>query len=141
MEGNLLFKINDFFEEYAGAIESFYAKSMVHCYDLPCSFISDEKSSVFADAAQLEGFFSQGASFYKQQGIVYARPEVWNKILWKENIVKVKLIWHYCDANNQPVYSCDYQYVLLWKDGRWKISVAVSLNEKQRMEEWLQRKA
>ena len=141
MEGNLLFKINDFFEEYAEAIERFNAKSMVYCYDLPCSFVSDEKSSVFADAAQLEGFFSQGTSFYKQQGIAYARPEVWNKLSWKENIAKVKLIWHYYDAVNQPVYSCDYQYILLWKEERWKICVAVSLNETNRMEEWMRRNA
>lgn len=129
--------INDFFDEYAAAIESFNAKSMVYCYQLPCTFISDENSTAFTDAAQLEGFFSKGAAFYKQQGITQARAEVWNKDFWTEKILKVKLIWHYSDKMNNPVYSCDYQYILVFDENRWKIAVAISLNEKQQMEAWL----
>jgi hypothetical protein len=133
-----LFLINDFFDDYAAAIESFNSKSMAHCYTLPCSFISQENSSVFSDATQLEGFFSKGTAFYKKQGIVNTQPEVRNKILWAENIAKVKLIWHYYNVLSQPVYSCDYEYILIFNEEiGWKISAAVSLNEKQRMEEWL----
>jgi hypothetical protein len=129
--------VNDFFDEYALAIESFNAKSMVFCYQLPCIFISEENSTSFSDAAQLEGFFSKGITFYKQQGITQAKAEVWNKDFWTDSILKVKLIWHYYDKMNNPVYHCDYQYILVKEENRWKITAAVSLNERQQMEAWL----
>ena len=132
-----LFSINDFFEGYANAVASFNSKSVAFCYDVPCSFLSDEHHTVFMDATQLEGFFSKGVSFYKQHGVTQVIPEVRNKWLWTEQIANVKMIWHYFN-DTTLLYSCDYQYLLrTTEDGDWKIASAISINEKQRMEEWL----
>jgi hypothetical protein len=131
-------KLNTFFETYAEAMENFDTKLMAMHYALPCSFISDEATQVFTEASKLEGLFNQGMSFYKQFGIAHIRPDIWSKRSWTERIVKVKLNWQYFDPNNQPAYNCDYNYILkLDKHDKWKIEVAVAINEKQRMEEWL----
>jgi hypothetical protein len=137
MSINPLHRVNELFDAYAAALASFNAKSMMYYYDLPCSFISDENHSVYTDPTLLEGFFTLGASFYKKEGIAHAKPEVWNKYLWTDKIAKVKLIWHYYDAENELLYSCDYQYIVREIEGEWKIAAAISLNEKQRMEAWL----
>ena len=130
-------KIAGFFEEYAAALESYDSKKMTQFYSIPCTFLSDEASDVFSKASNLEGLFNQGFSFYKQFGIEHIRPDVWSKRAWTDRIVKVKLNWQYFDANKQPVYNCDYQYILrLDKNNLWKIEVAISINEKERMEEW-----
>jgi hypothetical protein len=137
-----ILKISSFFDNYARALESFDTKAMAQHYSIPCSFISDDSSQVFSEASKLEGLFNQGTGFYKQFGIVHARPEVWSKRNWAERIVKAKVNWKYYDADNQPVYECDYQYILkLDKHDKWKIEVAVSVNEKEKMEEWLQKDA
>ncbi len=135
-----LHKISSFFEDYANALESFDSKAMAMHYAIPCTFLSDESAQVFTEASKLEGLFNQGISFYKQFGIANARPEVWSKRQWTDRIVKAKVNWKYYNADNQPVYDCDYQYILkLDKHDKWKIEVSVSVNEKERMEEWMQR--
>lgn len=132
--------INDFFDKYALALESFDTKLMALHYSIPCTLLSDESSTVFAENSKLEGLFNQGIGFYKQFGIVYARPEVWSKRAWSRNIAKVKVNWQYFDALKQPVYSCDYHYIIkLDKHNQWRIEISVSVNEKERMEEWLEK--
>jgi len=134
-------KINDFFESYAQALEQFDTKAMTLSYHMPCTFLSDESSTVFTELSKLEGLFNQGTSFYKQFGIAHARPQVWSKRFWTDKICKAKVNWQYFDKENKPVYDCDYQYILrLDKNSHWKIDVSVSVNEKERMEEWLEKR-
>ena len=133
--------VNDFFESYANALEQYDTKLMALHYSVPCTFLSDDSVTVFSEASKLEGLFNQGTAFYRQYGIAHARPEVWSKRFWTDRIAKVKVSWHYYDANNQPIYSCDYQYILrLDKQDKWKIELSVSINEKERMEEWLEQR-
>jgi hypothetical protein len=130
-------QVNVFFENYAKALESYDTKSMAFLYNIPCTMLSDDATTIFNDAGKLEGFFNQGVSFYRQFGIVHVRPEVWTRRDWTEKIINVKVNWQYFDANTKPVYNCDYLYVLkLNKNKEWKIVLSVSVNEKERMEEW-----
>ncbi len=130
--------INAFFENYARALERYDTKGMAAMYNIPCNMVSDDITTVFNDASKLEGFFNQGAGFYKQYGIADVRPEVWNRREWTDRIMNVKVNWQYFDALKNPIYNCDYQYVLkLDKNDQWKIILSVSVNEKERMEEWL----
>ena len=131
-------KVNDFFESYANALESYDTRLMAHHYSIPCTFLSDDAATVFTEASALEGLFNQGTGFYKQYGIAHARPEVWSKRFWTDRIAKVRVGWHYFDQDNKPIYSCDYQYILrLDKQDNWKIELSISINEKEKMEEWL----
>jgi hypothetical protein len=132
-----LHKINGFFESYANALERFDARMMANHYSIPATFISDDKDEVYSDATKLEGLLGQALAFYKRSGLAHARPEVWSKRVWTDRIIKAKVNWQYFDAQNHPVYDCDYQYILkLDKNDRWKIIAAISLNEKERMEDW-----
>jgi len=141
MSSSTFQKVNDFFESYAGALEHYDTKAMTHHYNIPCTFLSDESSTIFSEASKLEGLFNQGTSFYKQFGIAHARPEVWSKRFWTDRICKVKVNWQYFDKENKPIYNCDYQYIIrLDKTDNWKIEVSVAVNEKEKMEEWLQRR-
>jgi hypothetical protein len=141
MNNNPHRQINDFFESYAKALESFDTKSITQHYAIPCTFLSDDGATVFTEASKLEGLFIQGTGFYKQFGIAHARPEIWSKRPWTDKIMKVKLIWRYYDHSNGPIYDCDYQYLLrLDKHNAWKIEVVVSVNEKEQMEEWLKQR-
>src|SRR5690606_25592274 len=97
--------VNSFFDDYATALESYHAKSMMQYYDLPCTFMGNDSHTVFDDAIHLESFLAQGAAFYKQHGIVNARPEVWSKYFWTNKIARIRLKWHYFDDNNQLLYS------------------------------------
>lgn len=143
MNGNsqAVLKINSFFESYAQALENFDTKHMAQHYALPCTFLSDDSAEVFKDASKLEGLFNQGTGFYKQFGIAHARPDVWSKRQWSDRIVKARVLWQYFDKDKQPVYNCEYQYILrLDKHDKWKIEMSVSINEKENMEEWMKRK-
>lgn len=138
MKINPFQEINEFFESYALALESYDTKSMAYHYDIPCTFLSDEATTVFSEGSKLEGLFNQGTGFYKQFGIAHARPEVWSKRFWTDKICKVRINWQYFDKENKPIYNCDYQYILrLDKNANWKIEISVAINEKERMEEWL----
>jgi hypothetical protein len=130
-------KISSFFDGYAHALESFDTKLMAQHYSIPCTFLADESTQVFTEASKLEGLFNQGTGFYKQFGIVHARPEVWNKRSLSKKIMKAKVNWKYFDAANKLVYECDYQYIMkLDKHDKWKIEISISVNEKERMEQW-----
>ncbi len=130
-------QINNFFEIYAQALENFDTKGMAYLYNIPCTMLSDETTALFNDAGKLEGFFNQGMGFYRQFGITYVRPEVWNRRELSGRVVTVKVNWQYFDSNKKPIYNCDYHYVLkLDKKDLWKIILSVSVNEKERMEAW-----
>lgn len=141
MSDTPFYKVNDFFESYAHALENYDTKLMARHYSIPCTFLSNEACTIFTDSSKLEGLFNQGTSFYKQFGITHARPEVWSKRLWTDKICKVRVNWQYFDKDNQPVYNCDYQYILkLDKHNTWKIELSVAVNEKERMDEWLNKR-
>jgi len=130
-------QINSFFESYATALEKYDTKGMAFLYNIPCTLVSDDTTTLFNDITKLEGFFNMGAGFYKQFGIAKVRPVVWNRREWTEKIVNVKVNWEYFDEHGMPIYKCDYYYVLkLDKHNLWKIVLSVSVNEKERMEEW-----
>ena len=133
--------IYDFFEIYANALVQHDTKGMTFLHNIPCNMLSDDTTAVFNDAGKLEGFFNQGMSFYRQFGIAHARPDVraWNHLTPK--IVTARVDWRYLDSLKQPVYNCDYLYAMkLDKRNTWKIVLSVSVNEKERMEEWKSRK-
>ena len=130
-------QINHFFETYAQALEHYDTKGMAYLYNIPCTMLSDDTTAVFNDAGKLEGFFNQGSAFYRQFGIAHVRHEIWSRRHLTEKVVNVKVNWQYLDAFKSPIYSCDYHYVLkLDKKEQWKIILSVSVNEKERMEEW-----
>lgn len=131
--------INDFFDFYAQTLEKHNAKALAYLHMLPTTVVADDLYIAFSDASKLEGFFNQGISFYKQIGIAFIRAEVWNKVDITGCIARVKVTWIYKDALKQPVYNCDYQYVLkLDKNNQWRIVLSISVNEKERLEEWKQ---
>jgi hypothetical protein len=133
-------QVNHFFETYTHALEKYDAKGMANLYHIPCTMLSDDTTAIFNDASKLEGFFNQGAAFYKQFGIAYVRHEIWNRRHLTEKIVNVKVNWQYLDSNHKPVYNCDYHFILkLDKKDQWKIILSVSVNEKERIEEWKDR--
>lgn len=134
-------RINDFFETYENALERYDTKGMAYLYNLPCTMISDDTTTVFNDPSRLEGFFNMGVGFYRQFGITRVRHEIWNRREWTDKIINVKVNWQYFNSANSPIYNCDYQYVLkLDKHGYWKIVLSAAINEKERMEEWKERK-
>jgi len=130
-------QINHFFETYAKALENYDTKGMAFLYNIPCTLVSDDTTTLFNDSGKLEGFFNMGSGFYRQFGIAKVRPELWNRREWTEKIINVKVNWQYFDNQNKPIYKCDYFYVLKTdKHNQWKIVLSVSVNEKERMEEW-----
>ncbi|NDC42690.1 MAG: hypothetical protein EBZ77_14280 [Chitinophagia bacterium] len=127
----------DFFDHYARALEQNDSKSLVQLHHIPCTMLSDDAHTLFGDASKLEGFFNQGLLFYRQFGIVHARPNIWSRASLTDTICRVKVNWQYFDKENKPIYNCDYHFVLkLDKHHHWKIILSVSVNEKERIEEW-----
>ncbi len=141
MNNGAFLQINEFFERYATALESFDTKHMSLHYSIPCTMISDDSTNLFTEASKLEGLFNQGTGFYKQFGIAHARPEIWSKRPISDRVAQVKLRWQYYDVLKQPVYNCDYFYIMkLDKNNQWKIELSVSVNEKENMDKWIAEK-
>jgi len=136
------YRINDFFETYAKALEQHDTKLMAYHYHVPCTMISDDSTTLFTEASKLEGLFNQAVGFYKHFGITYVHHDVWNKHLLTEKIAQVKVNWQYLDSHKKPVYDCNYHYILkLSKDNLWKIILSISVDEKEKMEEWKKKSA
>jgi hypothetical protein len=130
--------INDFFESYAQSLETFDSKRLAFLHNIPCSLLSDDSTTFFNDAGRLEGFFNQGMSYYRQFGIAKVSVEVLSRINISEKIVKARVLWKYYDASNQPIYQCNYQYIIkVDKHQHLKIVVSISVDEKEQMEAWL----
>jgi hypothetical protein len=129
--------VNDFFGNYAKALENYDTKGLAYLYNMPCTMLSDEATSVFNDWGKLEGFFNQGSVFYKQFGIAKVEYELWTRRTITDRIMNVKIIWQYFDSSRKPIYNCEYHYTLkLDKNDQWKIVLSIAVDEKARMEEW-----
>ena len=136
----IAFLMNDFFGSYANALEKGDIKLIVNHFHIPCTFISDDTSTTFSEASRLEGTLGQSLRFFKQLGIVEIRTDVWTRHTWTDKVVSTKVNWKYFDGLGQPVYNYDYQYVLKADKGnKWKIILAVSLNEKERVLELMKK--
>lgn len=134
--------INIFFDNYAKALEEHDAKTMAYLHMIPCTMLADDAYTPFNDASKLEGFFAQGISFYRQLGIVHVRPEIWNKTRITDKIFRVKVYWAYFDSKFLPVYTCEYHYIIKKdKNNQWRIALSISVDERERMEEWKARQA
>lgn len=132
--------INNFFESYANALEKGDIKLIVNHFQIPCTIISEDSSATFSEASRLEGLLGHSLRFFKQLGIAHIRTEVWTRHLWTDNVISTKVNWKYFDGLNQPIYNYDYQYVLKTdKNNKWKIILAVSLNEKEKLEELMKK--
>jgi len=130
-------QINNFFENYARALEQYNTKGLSFMYNIPCTMLSDDAMSLFNDAGRLEGFFNQGATFYRQFGIAKVRHEVWSRRDITPRIANVKVCWRYMNEKEELLYTCDYLYTMkLDKNDMWKIIQSISINEKERMEAW-----
>lgn len=129
--------LNAFFESYARALEMYNTKGLAYMYYIPCTLVSDEATTMFNDAGKLEGFFNQGAAFYRQFGITHVVHQLWTHRMVTERIATARVNWQFYDALKQPMYNCDYQYTLkLDKNDQWRILLSISENERQRMEKW-----
>ncbi len=130
--------LNIHFDTYAAALTNYDTKGMAHHFAIPCTFLSTEKATAFNESSKLEGMFNQGIGFYKQFGITLAEAEIRNKRMITENIALVKVRWNYFNSNKDLLYNCDYEYILkAVKNKKWEIEMAISINEKQQMEIWL----
>ncbi len=129
------YDINQLFSEYATAVENNDTKAIAVLYALPCTFLSNEGSSMYNDLATLEGSISQGRRFYKKHGIKAARPDVRHKYTITDRIVRVKVNWKYVNSKEEEVYNCDYEYIVKkHNSGEWKIEYAISINEQERLQ-------
>lgn len=130
--------LNTHFDTYASALTNYDTKGMAHHFAIPCTFLSAEKATAFNESSKLQGMFNQGIGFYKQFGITLAEAEIRNKRMITENIAHVKVRWNYFNNNKDLLYNCDYEYILkAVKNKKWEIEMAISINEKQQMETWL----
>lgn len=134
-----LSELHEYFETYAGCIATGDARGIAHLFALPCMMASDDKSTAFTDANTIEALFLQGFSFLRKHGVVGALPDVRSRKAITSRIIQCNLTWKYHDIQNTVLYSCDYIYTLhhFPKEG-WKIESALSINEKERMNEWLE---
>jgi len=133
-----LTNINDFFDAYATAMEQHDTRLMTRFYDVPCMIIADDHSSAFTEINKLEGLFNQAIASYTQMGIRYFKAELWNRRQLSDRLHEVKVIWHYENAQQQLLYSCQYIYILrVDKNHSWKIQTAVSVDEKKQLDNWM----
>ncbi len=130
-----LYRINDFFDQYAQAVENHDSKYLANCHALPCSFIADDSSLVYTTATKLEGLINNSKRFYSVHNITQAVPDIRSKREITERIVEVSMKWTYLSQKEKPVYDCDYRYILKLNDeDEWKIEVAISINEKEKIQ-------
>lgn len=135
MHNHAKYRVNDFFEGYARALERQDTKYMANCYALPCTFISDDSSLAYTTLTKLESLINQSKRFYALHGITYTIPDIKNKLAISERIMRVKLNWRYYNKKDKLVYDCDYFYILRLDDEQhWKIEVAISVNEKEKID-------
>ncbi|MCB9065733.1 MAG: hypothetical protein H6551_11405 [Chitinophagales bacterium] len=135
------YRINDLFEYYANGVQKGDVKQIANCYALPCTILSDNLSAVYTTAAKLESVISQGKRFYKQVGIASVFADVLNKQQVTERIYRVKVHWQYYTATGNPVYDCDYYYLVrLNSEDNWKIEVAISIDEQDKVAELTNKK-
>lgn len=139
MDANGFKQINTFFEQYAAALERADSKVLTQLYSVPCLFITNDSSTGFNEYSKLEGLFIQGIAVYKQFGVTSVQAYVYSKHFFTPKIARVAVNWGYYAAAGNILYDCNYQYVMrLDKTGTWRIELSVSINEKERMEHWLQ---
>ena len=138
MKSASISELQHFFEGYAECIDRNDARGIAQYFSVPCLMVSDDRSSAFTDLNAVEVLFLQGFSFLKKHGIVSAKPDVRNRRFITEKILQVAIQWSYFGADGHLLYACDYLYMLHHKEqAGWRIETSISVNEKERMEAFL----
>lgn len=138
MLNELQFEIETFFSAYAEDLRKFSAASISRNFNIPCMVLDNTSSFAFNEGQELEEKISGALDNYKRLGLSYAVPKIQAINKLTGNLLLVGVVWSYFNAEETRVLNCNYEYTLVRKgEDDLKIAVAISLNETERVSEFM----
>lgn len=127
-----------FLEHYGNCLGRFAIEEIADCYGLPCLILTDEGDLLVSERRQMVETFSAATDIYRQHGFASAHPRIAAFQATTATVATVDVTWDYRDAAGKKLLETDFRYLLRNNDaGEPKIRTVISINEAQRMAEFL----
>lgn len=126
--------VERFLAAYAAAAAAFDSDATVALWGEPGLILTDDFCGALKSRAELGEGLEQGYLAYRRFGMHRVDFTVLDWTCLTGSIVRVLVRWHYFDAEERPLVDTDYEYVLRRDAAGLRAYVAISIDEKDRLE-------
>lgn len=129
-----------FMEEYTLALESYKVENILPFYQFPSMVLSDQGNVVIKDQKEMAGMLTHSFEQYRRYDFAHINATLHSAEKISDTLMLVKVIYLYTDSQGKNLYDTEYRYILQRDDnGKLRINTAISVNEVERIREFLNR--
>jgi GAF domain-containing protein len=132
-------EIEAFLLEYEDALGSYDAERSASLWGMPGTVLTDDFAGSLDSRAELVAALSQAHPYYRSLGLARVTHTLLEQAELTERITRVRLRWHFHDADGGLLTDSDYEYVLRRDDDGIHAYVGVSIDEQQKLAELAER--
>ncbi|MEV0245137.1 hypothetical protein AB0H76_00960 [Nocardia sp. NPDC050712] len=126
-------EIGVFFDEYQKALSAYDAERAASYWGMPSTIISDGFIGSVDTTAELAEGLAESYPFYQRLGLASVGYTVLDRVDLTRQIVRVRVRWHFYDAEGGLLTDSDYEYLLRRDGGHLHAYVAVAIDESEKL--------
>jgi hypothetical protein len=134
-------QLEEFFVAYGRDLATARDDVIAAHFDEQVLFLSDDGAEVKANDDDFRRHVAAAADSYQGHGINEADPAVTRFDTAGARVGVAWVTWTYLRPSGDPLFEADYVYDVRDNGTRLVIAVVVSINERERLEEYLERAA
>ncbi|GAB2643422.1 hypothetical protein [Nocardia goodfellowii] len=126
-------EIEVFLDEYQKALSTFDAERSAAQWGTPGTIVSDDFVGSLDSTAEMAAGLAQSYPFYQRLGLAGVGHTLLEKTDLTERIVRLRVRWHFHDAQGALLTDSDYEYLLRRDDDGLHAYVAVAIDEREKL--------
>ncbi|MEV0298723.1 hypothetical protein [Nocardia sp. NPDC050710] len=126
-------EIEAFLHEYQNALSSFDAEWSAAQWGMPGTILSDGFVGSLSTTAEMARGLAQSYPFYQRLGLANVGHTLLEHIDLTARIVRIRVRWHFYDAQDVLLTDGDYEYLLRRDDNGLRTYVAVAIDEADKL--------
>ncbi|WP_194815398.1 hypothetical protein [Nocardia sp. XZ_19_385] len=126
-------EIKVFFDEYQKALTAYDAERAAAHWGTPGTIIADGFIGSAESTAEMAEGLATGYPFYRRLGLASVGYTLLETVDLTRQIVRVRVRWHFYDAQGALLTDSDYEYLLRRDGGGLHAYVAVAIDETEKL--------
>ncbi|MET4640201.1 hypothetical protein [Mycetocola sp. 2940] len=131
--------IDEFLRNYEEAMGAYDAERLAALWGMPGTVLTDDFAGSLDSRSALVDALSQAHPYYRSLGLARVTHTLLEQADLTDVLIRVRLRWHFSDADGQLLTDSDYEYLLRRDADGIHAYVAVSIDEQEKLAELAQR--
>ena len=132
-------QLEEYLRRYEEAMGAYDAEGLAALWGMPGTVLTDDFAGSLDSRAALAAALSQAHEFYRGLGLARVTHTLIEQADLTDRITRVRLRWHFHDADAELLTDSDYEYLLRLDDDGVHAYVGVSIDERQKIAELARR--